>query len=121
MGMVVDYTTTKTTMSRFDWTTMGFTITKPWYYEEDDRNMTITVPIPGMTKKDVSVRKKIGGFGQHLLIDIPDSRLSDKRELLLEIGDGYRLKKAKANVREGVLYVIIPRDESSLPEEIEIE
>lgn len=107
-------------MKKFDWTT-GFSLHSKAYeidYQED--KVELVIPVFNASKKDIEIKPFIYGRYNTLKISIPDTKLSESRELAFEAGEDYDVKKAKANVRDGMLFIHIPFREKSKPLSIEI-
>jgi len=107
-------------MRKFDWTT-GFDLS-PYAYDIDYREdkAEITIPVFNADKKDIGIRPNTRGYKNILEISIPDTRLTKNRTLSFDAGEEYDIRKTKANVRDGMLFLHIPFKEKSKPISIEI-
>ncbi len=106
--------------NRFDWTSTFSLVPEPYYVEDTPDHVELTIPVSGVKKSDITIERNIHGYKNTLSIGIPDTILSEGRTLSFSVADKFNLKGTKANVRDGMLYVRIPRSEKSKPSRIEI-
>ena len=108
------------TRRSFDWTT-GFDLS-PQAYRVDEQvdKVELAIPVFEASKKDIKITRRIRGNYNDLTVVIPDTLLSEKRELLFGVSPEYDLTKIKSNKRDGVLYIHIPLKEEGKPKRIEI-
>jgi HSP20 family molecular chaperone IbpA len=105
---------------QFDWTT-GFDLDISAYeIEEHQDKIELLIPVFGASKKEIKITRHSGMIPDGINIEIPDTKLSKKRELLFRTDEGLELKKIKANVRDGILFIHIPFKEEVKPTSIEI-
>jgi HSP20 family molecular chaperone IbpA len=118
--MMFDYTGINFTDMTFDWTT-GFELdTKAYSVEVKEDKVELMIPVFNASKKDIKITHNVRWYNNLLIIEIPDTILSDSRKLEFGLAEEYEPRKAKANVRDGILYVYIPLKEKSKPSRIEI-
>ena len=103
-----------------DWTS-GFELRpKPYTYIEHPDKLEVIIPVPGVKKMEIDLGIKPRYGKNNITVGIPDTQLSEKRDLEFVIGDDYDVKGTKANVRDGVLYMFIPMREENKPNKISI-
>jgi len=81
-------------------------------YDRDDR-VELNIQCAGLTKQDIQIKTrpyKRRGCNSKLYVTLPDTPFSNSREFLFVVGEDYKIKDIKANVRDGILYIHIPKE-----------
>lgn len=92
----------------------------PYRIITKEDKLELMIAAPGVNKKS-DIDAVSHKYNNTLTIHLPQTDLANKRTLSFEIGDEYNVKGTKANVRDGIIYIHIPKHEESKPTKIEIE
>ena len=93
------------------WTTDFALTPRAYASQEYEDKLELKIPIPGVKKKDIGLETSRRYKRNRLTITIPDTAISESRELMFDIGEDFDVKGATANVRDGILYIHLPRNE----------
>ena len=112
-------------MNNDPWTTsVGHRPTNKYRWNETDDSYTLDIVMPGMTKKDIDLTFKDGTLTIKCKKDVSDSDSQfygvKTEQSFRNFPRGVNADKVSAEMKEGILYIVLPKKEPNKGKTIDI-
>ena len=112
-------------MNNDPWTTsVGHRPTNKYRWNETDDSYTLDIVMPGMTKKDIDLTFKDGTLTIKCKKDVSDSDSQfygvKTEQAFRNFPRGVNAEKVSAEMKEGILYIVLPKKEPNKAQTIDI-
>ena len=112
-------------MNNDPWTTsVGHRPTNKYRWNETDDSYTLDIVMPGMTKKDIDLTFKDGTLTIKCKKDVSDSDSQfygvKTEQSFRNFPRGVNADKVTAEMKEGILYIVLPKKEPNKGKTIDI-